>query len=200
MTTDYQKMTIKEKERANRQHGLPNRCPECDMAVPPEDVPGHIDRCPGRAPPHPRARWVAFKQALKMGVPKKDLLELVGAGIIRTKGEKGSRRYLLRDVAKSVQAKAAKEKIVKAKADAKADAKAKANTLTGKAKGGANKGVKTKALKIRLSEYVESVGSFAAAARKLDIPIDAIKNAAKGKKILEGTKMRIEFSLDRVGA
>lgn len=199
MTKEYNKMSIKEKEYANRQHGLPERCHECDVAVSPEDMKVHIqERCEGRAAPHPNARWIVHWQAIAMGVSKKELSELVSANIIRTKLKGAVKCYLMRDIAKFINAKAARARIT----DAKATAKATANALTESKKKDHKKPMskKSKSLSVRIDEFAKLVGGFRPAGRELGIPVDTLTRAAKGKKINSCTRIAIEGSLDRVGA
>ena len=188
--SDYHKKSIKEKEYANRQHGLPNRCHECDMAVPPEDVQAHFARCVGRAPAHPNARWVSHKQAIKLGVSKKELSELTEAGIIRTKGETGQRGYLLRDVAKALQSKASRAIVVAAKGRAKGRRKGGPKGLTKKPPG-----VQLTQMDDTDKEFADKVGGFAQAGRTLDTPAKTLIRAAGGEKLRKSTRHWIESAL-----
>jgi hypothetical protein len=192
---EYRKKSIKEKEAANRQHGIPNRCPECDVAVSPEDSIRHRkELCPGRPDPHPNARWVYHRQALAMGISAKELSELSAARIVRTMGEKGHRRYLMRDIAKHMQFKDVRAKVAKAKAQARAEVKS-----LDKTEGIAPQSQEMELTK-RLRNYIEAVGSAAAASRNLNCPVDSIRKVAKGGKCSTTIEGYIEGALDKVGA
>jgi hypothetical protein len=47
---------------------------------------------------------VTWKQALAMGVPKQTLLFWIRRGYVRHRGERGDRRYLLRDLVRRTAA------------------------------------------------------------------------------------------------
>jgi hypothetical protein len=75
-------------------------CPVCDAHTTPRDLLDHLrERCPGQREPHPGSAWVTWREALAMGVPRQTLLFWVRRGSVRYRGERGDRRYLLRDLA-----------------------------------------------------------------------------------------------------
>ena len=98
----YRSMSVAEKEAHNRMHEPPVRCPDCDMAVQPEDLEKHMaERCQGRPEPVRQCRWISWSEATKL-VSKVKLHRLVAKGKVRTRGEKGSRGYLYRDLVKCI--------------------------------------------------------------------------------------------------
>jgi hypothetical protein len=75
-------------------------CPQCDTQVMPDDLLAHLEqRCPGRRDPGPGARWVAWNEALALGVNRQTLSRWTRSGQVRFIGERQDRRYLLRDLA-----------------------------------------------------------------------------------------------------
>ena len=76
------------------------RCPACGIGCTPADLLAHTAlRCPGRPDPHPHAKWIDWREAQKMGIPRTTLARLVERDIVRARGPERARRYLLRDVA-----------------------------------------------------------------------------------------------------
>lgn len=103
--TGYRRMSLIEKQahaRAQvREAAVP--CPSCDTQVMPVDLLGHLEaRCTGPREPGPGAKWVTWREALAMGVPKLTIVRWIKAGRVRRRGERGERRYLLRDLAQNV--------------------------------------------------------------------------------------------------
>lgn len=194
--SDYHKMSVAEKERHNRQHAPPTRCPHCDIAVQADDLIAHVaTRCSGKPELHHRSRWIKHREALRMGITRMGLSRQVQAGRVRTKGEVGQRRYLLVDLAKYIAIRGKR----RAGNQGKARAKRQGKPLTKPRRSVHNlKMTKTKDLKTRVSAYVATAGSFSAASRKLDVPIDALKRCAKGESIRDGTKLLIESRLGKV--
>lgn len=75
-------------------------CPCCDTHVMPVDLLEHLElRCAGPRDPGPGAKWVTWREALKMGVRKETLSRWVRNETVRFKGAPGDRHYLLRDLA-----------------------------------------------------------------------------------------------------
>jgi hypothetical protein len=75
-------------------------CPICETHTTARDLLDHLrERCGGRREPHPGSVWVTWREALKMGVPRQTLLFWVRRRLIRFRGQRGDRRYLLRDLA-----------------------------------------------------------------------------------------------------
>lgn len=195
--SDYHKMSVAEKERHNRQHAPPTRCPHCDIAVQAADLIAHVaSRCPGKPELHPLSRWVKHRQALELGVRRSELHKICSDGRVRTRGEIGQRRYLLVDLAKYVAIRGKR----RARGQGKVKAKRYGKPLTKPRQRGHRLTVKKiQDLKTRVEDYVETAGSFSAASRKLDVPIDALKRCAKGESIRDGTKLLIESRLGKVG-
>lgn len=101
MTQTYHRLSIQEKQRSalDQARERPTHCPTCETALMPSELLQHMaERCPGQREPHPAARWVSWKQALAMGVPRRTLLFWIKRGYVRRRGERGDRRYLLRDL------------------------------------------------------------------------------------------------------
>jgi hypothetical protein len=191
-TTDYHKMSVADKERHNRQHAPPTRCPHCDVAVQADDLVAHVTtRCPGKPELHPRSRWVNHRQALKMGVSRSELHRLLERDKIRVKGETGSRRYLLVDLAKHIAIRGQRRERRRTKTGSKAlTMRRKARQILSMPK--------DKDLKALISAFVETAGSFNAASRKLDVPADTLRRAASGASIRKGTQVLIETQLAKV--
>lgn len=188
---DYHKMSVAEKELHNRQHDIPARCPVCYVAIMPMDEESHVDRCVGQPPPGPRSRWVSFSQALKMGITGAQLSRRASDDRIRTKGEHGHRRYLLRDITRFL---AARKRLAMEASD-----KPKAKQLTKPRRKHQIRPMKNPGpLKQRVIAFVDQTGSYSAASRKLDVPIDALKRCAKGDRIRKGTEVLIESQLGKV--
>ena len=189
MTKHYNNLSLREKEAHNRPHEPPTRCPECDIAVQPEDLVSHLgNRCQGRADPHPRSRWISSGDAQAIGVSRVKLSRMVSKGEIRKKGKTRYTRYLLRDVVRYAKP-----------GDRNALAKPKAKGLTRRSRKRQNHEVKTQTLKDRVTAFVAATGSYSAASRKLDVPIDALMKAGRGEVIRKGTQVLIEKQLDGVG-
>ena len=98
---DYRRLSAVDKASyhhdQNREPAL--RCPGCDTAVLPEDLLAHqSERCPGRGEPHHLSRWITWGDAIKLGVARGTLSRWVRKGHVRSRGEKGQRKYLARDV------------------------------------------------------------------------------------------------------
>lgn len=107
----YHELSVADKLRYHRERNRePDiRCPRCGIAVQPVDLMPHIqERCGGQREPHHRSKWLAWKEALALGVEKHTLSRWVAAGLVRTRGAKGSRQYLLRDVAQNLAVRLAK--------------------------------------------------------------------------------------------
>jgi hypothetical protein len=74
-------------------------CPACDTQVMPADLLKHLEeRCSGPRDPGPGSKWVTWREALAMGVPGKTLARWAKNGGIRSRGERGDRQYLHRDL------------------------------------------------------------------------------------------------------
>lgn len=102
---DYHRLGIKEKRTRAREamREPPVRCPECEMAVQPDELLWHQrERCQGAGEPHPQARWVSWSEALALGVPKPTLVRWVRARRVRVRGPRKRRKYLLRDLVRMV--------------------------------------------------------------------------------------------------
>jgi len=101
-TSPYNKLPIAEKRAVDlaRVREPAVTCPSCDTQVMPVDLLAHLEsRCPGPRAPGPGAKWVTWREALAMGVPRVTLHRWVENGFVRFAGEKQDRKYLLRDLA-----------------------------------------------------------------------------------------------------
>lgn len=98
--SSYHKLPAAEKRRVTTEamRPPPERCDVCDTQVMPEDLLGHAQRCPGLRPPHPRDRWITWREARSMGVPKSTLNRWINRGTVRFRDREGAREYLQRDV------------------------------------------------------------------------------------------------------
>lgn len=100
--TTYRRMPIAQKrmEALARAREPSVTCPTCDTQVMSADLLTHLDeRCPGRRDPGPGAKWVGFREALALGVPRATLSFWANSGQVRFLGERQDRRYLHRDLA-----------------------------------------------------------------------------------------------------
>lgn len=101
-STAYHKLPIAEKRALDlsraRQPAV--TCPDCDMQVMPVDLLAHLaERCAGLRTPGPGDKWITWREALAMGVPRETLSRWVTNGHIRHVGERQDRKYLHRDLA-----------------------------------------------------------------------------------------------------
>ena len=188
---DYRRMTVVQKHEYSRLFEPPMRCVVCEMAVQPDDLLAHVDgRCPGRPEPHRRSRWLTLKDASRIGPTQRTVLRLAARKEIRTKGEKGHTRYLMRDIARYQAGRVT------------AEAKRAAKRLTMQAQKGDGKGMtKEMELEERVKAYASEIGGIDAVARSLDIPRGTISKAMKScKGMRQGTLMLLEARLTGVGA
>lgn len=188
MPVDYRRLSVKDKEARNRQHGRPRRCPVCEMGIQPGDIIAHAERCEGLPDLHPRDRWVSWSEAVRLGAPESTLHGWIAAGRVRNSGEEGSRRYLLGDVEICIV-------LLRRASDKRSDGKAEVKTLTKRPRKDPrlSMGIPIETeLAERLTAFVESVGGYAAAGRKLDIPSDTLRRAALGEKVRRGTIVLID--------
>jgi hypothetical protein len=75
-------------------------CPVCETQTTAADLIAHVEtRCSGPREPNPAAKWVTWSEAMALGVQAMWLSRWVKRGEVRAMGERGDRRYLLRDIA-----------------------------------------------------------------------------------------------------
>lgn len=75
-------------------------CPSCDTQVMPAELLTHVEqRCEGPREPGPGAKWVNFREAMVLGVPRATLSFWTRTGQVRFLGERQDRQYLMRDLA-----------------------------------------------------------------------------------------------------
>ena len=85
----------------------PVRCPACSMACVVEQLLAHVrERCEGRPEPGPLARWLTWREAVAMGLPKTGLHRATAQGHVRAHGPLKRRLYLARDVVLEVARRA----------------------------------------------------------------------------------------------
>jgi hypothetical protein len=102
MTSRYQRLPIAQKrtEDLARIREPAVSCPTCDTQVMPADLLSHMaERCDGPREPGPGARWIPFREAIAMGVPRATLSKWTKNGQVRFLGERQDRKYLYRDLA-----------------------------------------------------------------------------------------------------
>lgn len=102
---DYRRLSVVQKRALDlsRARSAAVRCQECDMQVMPVDLVAHLEqRCAGRPAPGAGEKWLTWREALAMGVPRETLRRWVGAGFVRFVGERQDRKYLLRDLAQKI--------------------------------------------------------------------------------------------------
>ncbi len=164
------------------------RCPACDVAIPPRDLLGHMDRCAGRKEPHPRCIWLSFGDATQR-IPRTRLGQLATTGVIRTKGAKGQRRYLERDIVQFL----ANQKLCSRKRD---------GTIGPRRKKYQEKTQGTSALATpemeRVQGLVVGLGSVASAARSLGVSRKTLGRAAAGACLRPSTLELIKVRLARL--
>lgn len=104
---NYHRMSVAEKERVTRENMREPAivCQYCETKTTIDDLLTHIaERCPRRRPPHPRGRWIAWREALRLGASRASMTRWVSSGYVMVIGEQGHRRYLMRDVVKMIAA------------------------------------------------------------------------------------------------
>lgn len=97
----YRRLTLAEKQVRQRDQmrepAVP--CPQCDTKTTTADLLQHIEeRCTGPREPHPQSRWITWREALRLGVPKPTMSRWVRRGLVGSRGELHVRQYLLRDL------------------------------------------------------------------------------------------------------
>ena len=197
--SDYHLMTVAQKHERTRIDELPDRCPDCHLAVMPTDEESHAERCEGRPAPGPRSRWLRLKEAVAMGLPERAVLKQAEAGKIRTRGERGQKRYLKRDIHKHKANKIRRTRLAEAKRKAMPIAKPIAKQLTAQRSSVQRRAMaKAKDLAAKLSEFIANEGGYTPASRRLDVPVGSLRRAANGETIRKGTKVLIETQLAKV--
>jgi hypothetical protein len=102
--SDYHKLSVGEKRAQAlatvRESAI--ACPSCDTQVMPADMPSHLERCGGPREPGVGSKWITWQEALALGAPARSIVRWRQRGLIRTRGGRGDRQYLLRDLVKRV--------------------------------------------------------------------------------------------------
>lgn len=105
--SDYTRMSVGEKQAHHRDQMRepPIACPLCETQTTVADLVQHVEarcpeaRSPGRREPHPRSKWIGYREALVLGgVPKATLSRWVKLGRVRVRSPGDRRQYLLRDL------------------------------------------------------------------------------------------------------
>jgi hypothetical protein len=75
------------------------RCPHCGVFVMVNGLLRHIEEtCQSETEIHPLSKWVSWSDVMGLEVSGSTLRRWVEYGNVRTRGERGAREYLLRDV------------------------------------------------------------------------------------------------------
>jgi hypothetical protein len=109
----YQRLSLAEKQALQRERMREPAvtCPVCETQTTAADLLEHIEtRCPGPREPNPSASWVSWRQAVAMGVPRETMFRWARQGLVRFRGERQDRRYLLRDLAVSLARRRAQQR------------------------------------------------------------------------------------------
>lgn len=186
----YHKLSAADKRARTRTAARPNptRCPACEAAVQPRDLLGHLERCPGPAEPHPADDRVTFAQAVAMGAPRSSLSRWDRDGLVRTSGEPGEKRYLLRDLAKVLAARSRQSR--------ERNQRPMRQRIN---RGGTmNEPIGDEVSK-RLQAMADEVGGVEPLSRRLDLPPRTLRNALSGAKMRRGTRVLIEMQLAQAG-
>lgn len=78
-------------------------CPDCETSTGETDLVSHLARCEGPREPHPRSRWVTWREAMELGVARQTMSRWLQRGLVRTRMVPvPQRQYLLRDLARRI--------------------------------------------------------------------------------------------------
>jgi len=100
--SSYHRMSAAAKEARNRDRMREPAiaCPVCETQTTAADLLEHVaTRCPGQREPGAGSKWISWREALALGVPRSTMNKWVKRGLVRVRGELQARQYLLRDVA-----------------------------------------------------------------------------------------------------
>jgi hypothetical protein len=91
-------LTIGEKQRqaVARQRETPVACPSCEAWLMPDDLLGHLERCPGPEEPHRASRWLSRDRVRALGVSTRTVSTWLRRGLIRRRGDLLLERDLVR--------------------------------------------------------------------------------------------------------
>jgi hypothetical protein len=100
--TSYHHVSVAEKQayaRANvREQAV--ACPKCDTQTTAAELIEHLEkRCTGPREPGPGSKWISLPEAIALGASRRTLFWWTRRGLVRVKGRRRSRMYLLRDMA-----------------------------------------------------------------------------------------------------
>jgi hypothetical protein len=101
-TSAYARLTLAQKQlrHLDEQREPAVTCPRCETQTTAADLVRHLEaRCPGPREPHPRSRWVSWREAISLGVAEPTMSRWIRRGLVRVRGAPQERQYLLRDLA-----------------------------------------------------------------------------------------------------
>lgn len=187
----YHRLSVQDKIRYHRDtlREPPVRCPACEMGMQPEDLPGHMTRCQGRAEPHQRARWITWSEASAFGVRGSLLSYWARRGHVRVRQAQDRREYLYRDVATLAARRDSKRLERQPKRLTNQD-------LNSKHKRMGNKQLDERRRNALKGQALEA-GGVEALGRKLDIPTATLRRAIAGGELRAGTIALIEQRMSK---
>lgn len=98
----FNRLTVAAKQRRHqeRMREPPVSCPDCETETTAGDLVSHLGRCEGPREPHPKSRWVTWREALELGAPRQSMSRWIRRGRVRMRTVPiPQRQYLLRDIA-----------------------------------------------------------------------------------------------------
>ena len=159
-------------------------CPACEAQTTPGDLPAHLEaRCPGPREPHPKSRWIPWREARSLGVPKPTLSRWVGSGRVRVRGEPGEREYLLRDIARGWFRKRNRTPIGLTSGES--------HDPSGRMKG---EPLDDRTIQ-RLQDLANRAGGVEPLSRRIDVPTPTLRRAIAGAGVRKGTRMLIQAGI-----
>lgn len=99
--SDYRRLSIAQKRTQHlaRMRAPAVTCPSCDIQVMPSDLLAHVtQRCTGPREPGPGDKWLTWREAVALGVSEMNLSRWSRGGKVRSRGGRGDRQYLERDL------------------------------------------------------------------------------------------------------
>ncbi len=107
MIPPYSRMNIAQKQAHQREVMREPSvvCPVCETQTTAVYLIKHVTRCTGPREPNRHSKWVSWRDAMRMGVPRETMSRWVKRGLVRVRGELQDREYLLRDIALRVAAR-----------------------------------------------------------------------------------------------
>jgi hypothetical protein len=102
---EYRRLSLADKqaEHRDRMREPAVICPVCEAQTGVTDLLTHVEsRCTGPRDPHPQSRWVSWRQAIDLGASRMAMGRWIQKGLVRFRGDRLDRQYLLRDVVKQI--------------------------------------------------------------------------------------------------